>query len=283
MLRRVNRIFARRSAVVGGILVGSVVVLAVLAPWIAGDPTTPHIDQGLSALGGPLPPSSGMWLGTDDLGRDEWARVVTGGRISLFVATLATLAAVVIGTGVGVAAGLAGPRTDGALMRFVDLVLAFPALLLAILLAALLRESSFAGSLAPVVLTLVLVSWTTTARVVRTRAAALARSEAVRAARALGATPWRIATRHVLPGVGSVALALAAVTFAQMLLVEAALSYVGLGPPPPAATWGRMLYEGRAYYRSAPWLIAAPGVAILVSVIGFNLLAGGLRARGERR
>ncbi len=283
MLRRVTWIFARRAAVVGGILVGGVLLLAVLAPWLVGDPTTPHIDHGLSALGGPLPPSSTAWLGTDDLGRDEWARVVTGGRISLLVATLATLAAMVIGTGVGVAAGLAGPRIDGALMRFVDLVLAFPALLLAILLAALLRETGLAGSLAPVVITLVLVSWTTTARVIRTRASALARSEAVLAARALGATPWRIATRHVLPGVGDVAIALAAVTFAQMLLVEAALSYVGLGPPPPAATWGRMLYEGRAYYRSAPWLIAAPGVAILVSVIGFNLLADGLRARRGRR
>jgi peptide/nickel transport system permease protein len=283
MLRRVSGNLARRGAVVGGIFVAVVVGIAVLAPWIAGDPNAIDVQHGLSAAGAPLGPNEHGLLGTDALGRDVWARVVAGASASMLVATIATLASLAIGLAIGVGAAMASPRIDGAIMRGVDLVLAFPALLLAILLAALLRETSLAESNAPVVFALVAVSWTATARVVRTRAHALVRSDTVMAIRALGATPWRIATRHVLPGCAGVAITLAAVGFAQLLLAEAALAFVGLGAPAPAASWGRMLYEGRAYYRTAPWMIAAPGVALLVAVIGFNLLAEAARARVDRR
>jgi len=164
-------------------------------------------------------------------------------------------------------------------MRTVDLVLAFPYLLLAMLLAALLRDSRLAGSSAPVIVTLGVVGWTTIARVIRGRAMAIANSEHVMAARALGASPVRIVVRHVLPNLAPIAIALAALAFAQNLWCEAVLSYVGLGTAPPAASWGRMMYEGRTYYRSAPWLALAPGVAILVAVVAFHLVGEGLRAR----
>ena len=234
MLLRVRRILARRrGAVLGGIFIAAVVALAVIgALGLAGDPNALDIDDGLSALGAPLAPGvtgcSGPTTSAATCGR-ACARAPGLAR-DRFVATLASLA---IGVAVGVTAGAVGGRVDNALMRAVDLVLAFPVLLLAILLAALLRETSLDGTNAPVVITLVAVGWTTTARVVRTQANALARSEMVTAARALGASPWRIAIRHVLPGCAGVAITLAALGFAQNLLAEAALSYLGLGPPRP--------------------------------------------------
>jgi ABC-type dipeptide/oligopeptide/nickel transport system permease subunit len=270
----VRRFLADRGAVVGAVLV---MMLLVLALWPHGDPVRPDIDHGLSALGAPLAPSGHALLGTDQLGRDVWARLCAGAGTSLEIAALATLLALVIGLAVGLTAGYAGGRTDTVLMRVVDLVLAFPFLLLAILLAALLREADLASSSAPVVLTLGIVGWTTIARVIRGKALSIARREHVLAARALGASPLRIVVRHVLPNLAGIVIVLTALGFAQNLLAESVLSYLGLGPPPPAPSWGRMLYEGRVYYRTAPWLSIAPGIAILTAVVAFNLLGEGLR------
>ena len=293
-------------------------VIAILGPLLAShDPLARDIDHGLTTLGAPLPPSGDSLLGTDHLGRDVWSRVVAGAATSLEIATLATLVALLIGLAVGLTAGYAGAAIDNGLMRLVDLVLAFPFTLVAILLAALFREAHLSSSKAPVVLTLGLVGWTTLARVVRGKTLTLAKSEfvtaaraigappfrivtrhilpnvagvmivmtalvfaqseMVTAARAIGATPWRIVTRHVLPNVAGVVIVMTALVFAQNLLAESVLSYLGLGPPPPTPTWGRMLYEGRVYYRTAPWLTVAPGVAILLAVVSFNLLGEGLR------
>ena len=264
-----------------GVIAGAVVIalLLVLAALPHRDPLAPDIDHGLTTMGAPLPPSSHAVLGTDDLGRDVFARISAGAATSLELATLSTLLAVGIGLLIGLVAGYAGGRTDNALMRLVDLVLAFPFLLLAILLAALLREAELASATAPVVLTLGIVGWTTTARVIRGKTLALRNSEYVIAARSLGGSPVRVLVRHILPNVTGLVAVLAALAFAQNLLAESVLSYLGLGPPPPAPTWGRMLYEGRPYYRTAPWLTIAPGLAILAAVVGFNLLAEGLRAR----
>jgi ABC-type dipeptide/oligopeptide/nickel transport system permease subunit len=274
----VRRFLAHRGAVAGVVLVLAVAALAILGPVIAShDPIARDMDRGLSELGAPLGPSAEALLGTDPLGRDVWARVLAGATTSLQIAALATLVSLAIGLSLGLVAGYAGGRTDNVLMRFVDLVLAFPYLLLAILLAALLRESTLGASSAPVVLTLGLVGWTTMARVIRGKVLSLARSEYVLAARALGASPLRVVVHHVVPNIAGLVIVVAALGFAQNLLAEAALSYVGLGPPPPAPTWGRMLYEGRAYYRTAPWLTIAPGVAILTAVVAFNLLGEGLR------
>ena len=274
-LRRFAR---RRSSLVGLVLAVLLVGLAVVSP---GDPTTLDVDRGLSELGLPLPPSADAPLGTDHLGRDVLARIADGAGTSLRVALLATLLSLLIGATVGLVAGYAGGWVDQVLMRLVDLVLAFPFLLLAILLAAVLRESGLVSSSTPVVFTLALAGWTTAARVIRTKARTLATSEFVTATRALGASPARIIARHLLPNVAGVIVTVAVLGFAQNLLAEATLSYLGLGPPPPDATWGRMLSEGRAFYRTAPHLILVPGLAITIAVIGFHLLAGGLRAAFE--
>ncbi len=271
-----SRRFARhRGALVGLLLALFLVGLAAIAP---GDPNRLDVDRGLSELGLPLPPSADAPLGTDHLGRDVLARIADGAGTSLRVAALATLLSLLIGAAVGLIAGYAGGWVDQVLMRLVDLVLAFPFLLLAILLAAVLRESGLVSSSAPVVLTLAIAGWATAARVIRTKVRTLASSELVVAARALGASPLRIITRHLLPNVAGVIVVVAVLGFAQNLLAEATLSYLGLGPPPPAPTWGRMLYEGRAFYRTAPHLILVPGLAITIAVVSFHLLAEGLRS-----
>jgi peptide/nickel transport system permease protein len=265
---------ARREAIVGVVLAMFLVGIALFAP---GDPVALDVDGGLSDLGLPLPPGGGAPLGTDHLGRDVFARVAAGAGTSLGVAALATLLALAIGTAVGLTAGYAGGHVDNVLMRTVDLVLAFPFLLLAILLAAVLRDTDGGTSSAPVVLTLGLAGWTTIARVVRAKVLPLAQGDMVLAARALGASPVQVVTRHVLPNVASVVVVVGVLAFAQNLLAESVLSYLGLGPPPPDPTWGRMLYEGRTFYRTAPHLVLVPGLAIVISVIAFNLLGEGLR------
>ena len=281
---RYHRIVISRQLAIGAVLVTALTLVAVVGPHLAShDPIAADIDHGLSALGAPLPPSSHALLGTDQLGRDVWARLLAGAGVSLVTATLATLLAMVIGVSVGLVAGYAGSRIDNVLMRLVDIVLSFPFLLLAILLAAVLRQSSIGTSITPVVLTIGLVSWTTTARVIRGRALVLARSELVVAARSLGASSSRIIVRHLLPNVLALVFVLTALSFAQNLLAEAALSFLGLGPPPPTPTWGRMLFDGRLYYRTAPWLAIAPGIAILLAVVGFNMLGEGLRETFEVR
>jgi peptide/nickel transport system permease protein len=278
------RFVANRGAVVGAVLVAVLLGVALLAPVLSEkNPLASDVEHGLSELGAPLPPSRDAVLGTDQLGRDVWARVVASTRTSLSIAAIATLIALVIGVSVGLIAGYAGGVVDSALMRLVDLVLAFPILLLAILLAALFREAELSSSNAPVFLTLGAVGWTTMARVVRGKAQVLARSEMVTAARAIGAGPARLLIRHVLPNVAGVVIVVAALVFAQNLLAESVLSYLGLGPAPPSPTWGHMLYEGRAYYRTAPHLVLAPGIAILIAVAAFHLVGEGLRDAFDAR
>jgi peptide/nickel transport system permease protein len=212
-----------------------------------------------------------------------WARLAAGAGTSLWIASAATVLALAIGLVVGLVAGYAGGRVDNALMRLVDLALAFPFLLLAILLAALLRETDLAATNAPVIIPLGVIGWTSIARVLRAKTLALARSEHVIAAQALGASPPRIIVRHLLPNLIGLIAVVASFAFAQNLLAESVLSFLGLGPPPPAPTWGRMLFEGRAYYRTAPWLVLAPGVAIVLAVAAFNVLGEGLRQLFEPR
>jgi peptide/nickel transport system permease protein len=278
MSRAARRFMANRGAVVGTLLICILLAIAIVGPLLTThDPLAGDIDHGLTTLGAPLPPSGNSLLGTDHLGRDVWSRVVAGAGTSLEVVTLSTLLAVWIGLVVGLTAGYAGRAIDNGLMRLVDLVLAFPFTLVAILLASLFREAHLASSTAPVVLTLGIVGWTTLARVVRGKTLALAKSEFVTAARAIGASPFRIVVRHILPNVAGVLIVMTALVFAQNLLAESVLSYLGLGPPPPTPSWGRMLYEGRVYYRTAPWLTIAPGAAILLVVVAFNLLGEGLR------
>lgn len=279
ILRAVGRKRASRRLAIGIACVGALFLIGLLGPLLTVDPIARDIERGLTAHGAPLAPSSDFLLGSDQLGRDVLARVVAGASTSLLIAAAATAIALALGLAIGLVAGYAGGRVDSALMRLVDLVLSFPVLLLAILLAALLRESRFAGSGVAIVVVLAAVGWTTMARVLRDKARVLARSEMVMAARAAGASPARIVTRHLLPNVLGVVAVLVALGFAQNLLAESVLSYLGLGVAPPAPTWGLMLAEGRSYYRSSPHLVLAPGLAIFVAVAAFHLLATGLRAR----
>jgi len=284
MSRAGYRFLPHRGAVIGAALVVALVGFALLAPVLTSrDPLASDVERGLSELGAPLPPSHEALLGTDALGRDVWARVAYGGRTSLAIAALATAIAAVIGVTIGLLAGYAGGAVDSALMRLVDLVMAFPFLLLAILLAALFREADLASSIAPAVVTLGAVGWTAMARVVRGKTRALVHSEMVVAARAIGAGPLRIAVRHVLPNAASAVVVIATLGFAQNLLAEAVLSYLGLGAAPPTPSWGRMLYDGRAYYRTAPHLVIVPGLAIGSAVAAFHLVGEGLRAAFDRR
>ncbi len=274
-----ERPWADAGLVVGVAAIAFLAVVATVGPWLTVDPLARDLDRGLTDLGAPLGPSSDAWLGTDALGRDVWARIVGGARASLSIAAIATLIATTIGVAVGTVAGYRGGWVDVVLMRVVDLVLAFPVVLIAILLAALLRESELASSTAPVMVTLGLLTWTALARVVRHHAAVLARSPHVLAARALGASASRIVLRHVVPNLAGVAITYATVLFAQNLMLESMLSYLGLGPQPPEPSWGRMLYEARAYYRAAPHLVLAPGIAIVVAVLVFTFTSDRVRAR----
>lgn len=270
--------FARnRAAVVGAALVLVVLAAALAAPWLDGHtPFGKNSDTGLTALGAPVGPSGEFPMGTDMLGRCVASRLLHGARVSLQVALAATLISVLIGVAIGLVAGYAGGLTDTALMRLVDLVLSFPFLLLVIALAAALRGSGAEG-LTAVYIVLGIVGWTTMARVIRGKVLTLREMEFVQGARAIGARPGRILLRHILPNVMGPIVVLATISVAQMILAESTLSYLGLGAPPPTPTWGRMLSEGQPYLRGAPWLVFAPGAAVLVTVLGFNLLGEGLR------
>jgi ABC-type dipeptide/oligopeptide/nickel transport system permease subunit len=276
LARRIaRRLLAHRGAAVGAILAVALVAIAAVGPAITShDPEAVDVDHGLSTRGAPRSPSAGEALGTDQLGRDVWARVVAAAPATLGIALAATALALAFGFAVGLAAGLAGRWVDGALMRLVELVLAFPYLLLAILLAALLHGTSLASSGLPVVLALAAVGWPLVARVTRGKAMAIARCDYVHAARALGATPLRVSLRHVLPNLTGVAIAIGVPVLADTLLAESTLNWLGLGPTP---SWGRMMYEGREYYRVAPWLMLAPGLAIVGAVVALHLIGDAVR------
>jgi len=263
-------------ALVGAVLLGGLTAVAIFAPAVA--PYDPLAST--APVGDPLPPDARHWLGTDALGRDVLSRLVFGARLSLGVAAAAMLVTVSIGVSIGLAAGYAGGWIDTVLMRTTDLVLGLPALLLAVALAAVLEPST-----RNLLLVIALVSWTTVARVVRGEVHAIKHRDYVLAATSLGAGPLRQALRHLLPGVGATIVTLAALSTSSTLLLEAGLSFLGLGVPPPAPSFGRMVGEGGTYYRTAPWLIVFPGLAIMLAVLGCNLIAQGLLAlrRGAER
>lgn len=260
----------RKLAYIGGTMVGVLALVAVLAPWLAPyDPLAPVADS----FGNPFAPGSVFWCGTDELGRDVLSRLVFGTRLSVLVAVVATAMAMGIGVGLGAIAGFVGGWVDSALMRLTDVMLAFPALLLAVAMAALRGPG-----LATILVVIGLVSWTGVARTVRGEVRALRQRDYVLAAVALGASPGRILLRHLLPNVLPTIVVMAALSTCSTILLDAGLSYLGLGVPVPLPSWGRMIADSRTYYRMAPWLMLFPGLAILFAVLGFNLLGHGLLA-----
>lgn len=244
-------------------------LLAVLgAPWLAPYDPTLQLADGLTASGQPMPPSAAHWLGTDDLGRDVLSRLLHGGRMSLFIAGLATLLTGLVGVTLGVVAGYAGGRIDNAVMRLTEIVMAFPGLLLAIALASVLPPGPVS-----VIITLSVVGWTSLARIVRGSVLSIREQEFVDASYALGAGHARVLFHHVWPNVRPLALTLLGLKLADMLLLEAALGFLGLGVAPPTATWGGLVAEGKNYFYQAPWLGLPAGLCIFLTVVSVNMLA----------
>ena len=257
----------------------------VIAPY---DPNFAIRGSGLTPAGDPVGPSAEFWLGTDRLGRDYWSRLLHGARTSLTVGIGANLVATIVGTIVGSVAAFAGSPIirlgvarrskaftfpiEAILMRITDVVLSLPVLLLAIALVAIMGPS-----LLLVVLVIGGLLWTTTARIVYSRMRVLRELEFVVAARSVGVSSYRILWRHVMPNVVSLIVVYATLGIAAAVLFEASLSFLGVGVPPPAASWGVMISEHASYYRTDPRLLVLPGAAIMLTVLSFNLLGDALR------
>mgnify|MGYP003444244431 CR=1 FL=1 len=252
----------------GLLLVALVVGAAVLASLVApagpyqGDPATAYL----------LPPSWAHPLGTDTQGRDVLTRVIYGARISLAVGIISQVVASLLGVTLGLISGYYGRRVDGLIMRLADVTLAFPTLLLLIAVAAAVNPSL------PVVFVVIgVVGWAAMARLVRGQVLVLKGAEYVLAAQALGAPDRRILFRHLLPNVRAQVIVAATLGMAGAIMAEAALSFVGLGAQPPTPSWGAMVADGRDLLRVAPWVSFAPGIAIGLAVLGFNLVGDTLR------
>jgi peptide/nickel transport system permease protein len=267
-----KRLRRDRLAVIGLAVILAAVIAAFGAPWVAPHDPAEQFFDGLTLEGSPLPPSEKFWLGTDLLGRDLLSRLLYGARTSLIIGVVANGAAVVIGTLLGVVAGYMRGVVGAAIMRFTDLMMAFPALLLAIALAAI-----FAPSLWIVAMVIALVNWVQIARVIYTETTALATREYIEAARALGADWPRILFLHILPHLVPTILVYATLGIATTVLLEATLSFLGIGVRPPTPSWGGIIFESQSYFLNAPWLVFFPGIAIMALALAFNLVGDALR------
>ncbi len=249
-------------------LVALVVASALLAPWLA--PQNPLIGDLRGAY--LHPPDSRFLLGTDTQGRDVLSRVIWGARISLGVGLIAQSIATLLGVALGLVAGYYGRWIDATVMRLADITLAFPTLLLLIAVAAAVRPSL------PLIFVVIgVVGWAGIARLVRSQVLVQRGADYVTAARALGARDRRLLFRHLLPNVRGPVIVAGTLGIAGAIMAEAALSFVGLGAQPPTPSWGAMVADGRELLRVAPWVSVAPGIAIGVAVLGFNLLGDALR------
>lgn len=267
---RLGRISPR--VLVGLLIVLVLAVAAGLAPVIGRyDPTFGDFSQVLA------PPSAEHYFGTDAFGRDVWARVLFGYRVSLLVGVVSVLAAVIVGLPLGTLAGYFGGVSDNLLMRPLDLLMAFPPILLAVLLIAVFGTGQIV-----VILALALIYVPIMARVVRGAVITVRGEEYVQAATAIGAGPGRVMSRHVLPNSLGPLIIQASISIGIAILIEASLSFIGLGTQPPDPSLGSMLSEGRDFMRDASWVVIFPGLAIMIAVLAFNLLGDGLRDALDR-
>ncbi len=256
------------------LLAGAAIVALIAAAALLSFVYTPFDPLQVNAPARLQSPSLQHWLGTDNLGRDLLSRILVGARITLLVGVVSVGIAVLIGTPVGIWAGMKRGAVEEITMRGADILLAFPALLLAIMFAAIYGASTVSAMAA-----IGLASVPGFARVARAGTLQVMNAEYVLAARAAAQRPVRIAARHVLPNITGMLLIQCSVTFALAVLAEAALSFLGLGTPPPVPSWGRMLQESQQYWGSFPAMAIWPGLAIALAVMGFNLLGDGLRDR----
>ncbi len=265
--------FRRDWLALGGLVVIIIfIAAAVLAPAIAPYNPSEQFFDGLTLEGSPLGPNSRFWFGTDTNGRDQFSRLLYGAQTSLLIGIVANGIAVFVGTCLGVVAGYLRGFIGAAIMRFTDLMMAFPPLLLAIALAAILKPG-----LNIVILVIALVNWVQIARVIYAETLALSEREYIEAARAMGANTWRILWRHLLPHLVPTIIVYATLGIATTVLLESMLSFLGRGVQPPTPAWGMMIFESQSYFLNAPWLVFIPGAAILILALAFNLVGDGLR------
>jgi peptide/nickel transport system permease protein len=271
-----ERLRRDRVAIGSFVVIVLIVLVAVFAPVFAmltgHGVNTQYRTTGLTPDGLPRPPSTSFWLGTDDLGRDIAVRIVYGARISLLVGVVATLLTVAIGVLVGLAAGYFGGLVDTVLARLVDVVLSFPFLLFAISLVSITGPSLFVAIAA-----ISAFSWAAVARIVRGQVLSVREREFVEAGRSLGASDSRIMFVDVLPNVLAPIIVYTTLLIPTVIVVEATLSFLGLGVPPPTATWGGMLNDAVSYYQVAWWFVVFPGAALVITTLAFNLLGDGVR------
>ena len=264
LLRRMAR--ENKTAVVSFFLILLMILAAVFAPLL-----TPYGENEMDLMHRLSPPSAEHLLGTDEGGRDLLTRLLFGARVSLLIGVVPALLSLMLGAALGVLAGYRGGLTDAVIMRAADVMLAFPSMLLAMVIMY-----SLGGGIMNVFLTLTLVNWAAVARVVRSRTLTLKSSEFAEAARVIGVPRGRIMRRHILPNCLPTLLVLFTLNIPASILTESSLSFLGLGIQPPNASWGLMISSGRQYLYNAPWLCFAPGGAIMLTVLSFNFLGSGL-------
>ena len=262
-----RKILQNPLALTGLCLIGIILLLALLAPWIAPyDPDAIDVKHIL------LGPSGQHWMGTDGLGRDVWSRMLFGGRVSLLVGLVAVGISTVIGVILGALAGYYRGWVDTVIMRLVDIMLSIPSFFLILAVIAFLSPS-----ITNVMIVIGLTSWMSVTRLVRAEFLSLTQREFVMASTALGAQDWRVIFRHCLPNSMTPVLVSVVLGIASAVLLESGLSFLGLGVQPPQASWGNILTDGKEYIQFAWWLSLYPGLAILITVLGYNLLGEGLR------
>jgi peptide/nickel transport system permease protein len=267
LARAWRKIRRNRLSLIGSLIVVSLVLAALAAPLLGlPSPVKLNVPQRF------LPPGPGHWFGTDQLGRDVLSRVVYGARVSLAASLLTMLAAGLTGVSLGIVAGVSTARISGIMMRLMDLLMSFPPLLLAVAVAAALGTGTRS-----IIIALSVVYLPRIVRVTRGIALTVVAQEYIVAAQALGSPRWRLVLRTVLPNCLSVVVVQLSLYFAEVLLAEAALSFLGLGEPPPTPTWGNILHDSQKYIRNAPWIAIFPGCAIALSVLGLNLFGDAVR------
>jgi len=265
--RTLRRMLRDRSAVIGSVIVVIIALAALLAPWLARhDPIATNFSNRYA------PSSRAHPFGTDNLGRDEFSRILHGARISLGMAVAATLGITIVGVTLGLVAGMSGRATSTVIMRMADVELALPGLILALVVVGLLGQG-----LRNLIITIILVQWPTFARIVRGMTLKVREQDFVEAARSVGASRTRIMFRHVLPNLVGPVVVLSTLDMGRVLLAVSGLSFLGFGIGPPTPEWGAMLAEAKTFLDRSPALLIWPGLAITVMVLAFNLAGDGLR------
>ncbi|WHY86586.1 ABC transporter permease [Neobacillus novalis] len=257
---------------VGGLMVFTLLLIAIFAPLIATHNPITQYPTGISDIGAPKGPNSEFIFGADSIGRDVFSRVIYGTRVSLEVGIFASLISLFIGVTLGVVSGYFGKWVDMVIMRITDTMLAFPFLLFVIALVAVLKPS-----ITNVFIAIGVLGWAMMTRIVRGEVLKVKELEYVQSAKALGASNFVIIFKEILPNVVAPVIVMGTLLVGQNIMLEAALSFLGIGIQPPTASWGNMLQDGMNTYQIAPWLIYLPGFALLWATLGFNLLGDGLR------